>query len=232
MTSHLHSHLVGKTLALASLTIALLGCSSTSPRTSGIAPGESRMELELGNRRFLDGGMEAHTWQNERVIKTGSFGQSPSVGVLTCADSRTPPEILFDQGVGDLFVVRIAGNFQDPGALGTFEYGFAALGMHTLVVLGHTKCGAVGAAYGNDPLPGNMPVFTAAIRPGLVGLPTPANGADGKPNLDGASEANVRYQMTQILAGSEMLRKAHADGKLGLLGAIYDVNTGRVRFLD
>ncbi len=207
------------------LVASLTGCASITPRTAGIQPGKARETLQAGNERFLAGGMHAHSWHQERVIQTGAFGQSPSVGVLTCADSRTPPEIIFDEGIGDLFVVRTAGNHEDAGGTGTFEYGVAALGVHTILVLGHTKCGAVDATIEGNPLPGSMPTFTDAIRPALAGLASPIE-------LTAASEANVRYQMKRLLEQSEILRTANRDGKLTMLGGMYDVSTGRVRFLD
>ncbi len=212
--------------------LALGACTTITPRTEGIKLGEAKQELLDGNARFLSGGMQAHSWQAERVIHTGEFGQSPSIGVLTCADSRTPPEIIFDCGVGDLFVVRMAGNVEDPATAGTFEYGYAALSMHTIVVMGHTKCGAVTASVEGKTLPGNMPAFMNAIVPALVGLAPPTLGANGKLDLTPASEANVRWQMKQLLGRSEMLTKAHSEGKLSLHGAMYDVDTGVVRFLD
>ncbi len=215
--------------------VALSACTATSTvstLTQGVKLGESKQELIAGNQRFLAGAMNAHTWNAERVIQTGQFGQSPSIGVLTCADSRTPPEIIFDCGVGDLFVVRMAGNVEDAATAGTFEYGYAALGMHTLLVMGHTKCGAVTAAIDGKALPGNMPAFMNMITPALAGLAAPTNGADGKPNVTPAAEANVRWQMKQTLARSEMLTKAVKEGKLTVLCAMYDVDTGEVRFLD
>ena len=215
--------------------VALSACTATSTvstRTQGVKLGESKQELIAGNQRFLAGTMDAHTWNAERVIDTGEFGQSPSIGVLTCADSRTPPEIIFDCGVGDLFVVRMAGTVEDEATAGTFEYGYAALGMHTLLVMGHTKCGAVTAAIDGKALPGNMPAFMNMITPALAGLAAPTNGADGKPNVTPAAEANVRWQMKQTLARSEMLTKAVKEGKLTVLCAMYDMDTGEVRFLD
>ena len=170
-----------------------------------------------------------HDWRHERTVKTGTDGQTPSIGVLTCADSRTPPEMIFDQGIGSLFVVRIAGNFQNDVGVGTFEYGVAALGVHTIVVMGHTKCGAVGATVAGKELPGKMGAFVAAIKPALADAP---KGADGKTSTADAEIANVRWQAGQLLKNSEILSKAKADGKLAVLCAIYDVETGAVRFLD
>ncbi len=209
-------------LALGAAAALSSSCTTVPPRTAHISQSAARSELAEGNQRFLDGGMHAHAWQRERIIKTGEFGQVPSVGVLTCADSRTPPELIFDQGVGDLFVVRIAGNFVDEGAAGTFEYGAAALGMHTIVVLGHTKCGAVAATCAGKPLPGNMNVFTDAIKPAVSSAMTPAE----------AEVANVRWQMRQLVDQSVILKQAKADGTLTIIGAMYDVNTGVVQFLD
>ena len=203
--------------------VTLPAC-KTTPATAGIAKGQARAQLMEGNGRFRNGGAEASSWQEERVAKTGTYGQSPSVGVLSCADSRVPVELIFDQGVGDLFVVRVAGNSESDTAAGTFEYGVSALGVHTILVLGHTKCGAVEAAVKEMDLPGNMGSFTKVIRPALD--------ASNPENLDAAVEANVRWQQKQLLARSEILRQAVADGKLDMLMGVYDVETGQVRFID
>ena len=212
------------TLFLAVALLVTLPACKTNERTSGIAKGEARAELTEGNERFRNGNLESHRWEVERVVKTGTYGQSPSVGVLSCADSRVPVELVFDQGVGDLFVVRVAGNSESDTAAGTFEYGVSALGVHTILVLGHTKCGAVEAAFKDMDLPGNMGSFTQVIRPALDKA--------SPDNLDAAVEANVRWQQKQLLARSEILRQAVADGKLDMLMGVYDVETGQVRFID
>ena len=211
---------------------SLAACSAAQPRSSGIKPGEARQELVEGNQRFLEGGMRSHAWHDESIMQTGTFGQSPSIGVLSCADSRVPTEIIFDQGVGDLFVVRNAGNFRNDSATGTFEYGVEALGVHSILVLGHTKCGAVKATLVGEPLPGHMSVITAAIQPALAKMDRTAASDDENPEPIAADEANVRWQMKQLIEGSELLQKALADGRLTMLGGIYDVETGGVRFLD
>jgi len=204
------------------------GCATNSSGLEPITPERAVAELEAGNRRFLDGGMHAHEWQVERQVETGFQGQHPSVGILSCADSRVPPEIIFDQGVGDLFVVRVAGNSESEVAVGTFEYGVAELGVHTIVVLGHTRCGAVEAALAGKPLPGSIPAVVAPIEPALV-AGSPVETPDAR--LDRAIEANVRWQMERMLDRSEILRDALAKGRLRVHGAIYDVRTGAVRFL-
>lgn len=216
-------------LALIALSLTALfasvGCQHAPTPRPRIEATNAKQDLLAGNRRFLDGDLENHTWLHEKVIETGGYGQSPSIGVLSCADSRVPLELIFDQGIGDLFVVRVAGNFEDAGSAGTFEYGVEALGVHTILVLGHTKCGAVEATLAGKTLPGNMPTFVAAIEPAIA-----AGG--GKMTLDAAVDANVRWQQNALLERSAILRQAAADGRLQMLGAIYDVDTGMVRFID
>ncbi len=223
-TSRMHcTSFVARPLALIMLASAILcGCQATKHQRAPILVDSARAELIAGNERFLAGGMDVHESQHERVAETGKSGQHPPVGVLTCADSRTPPELTFDQGIGDLFVVRVAGNYVDAGAVGTFEYGAVSLGMHTIVVMGHTKCGAVTATCSGHEYPGSMSSITNAIRPAVVGLT----------DVTEASTANVRWQMKQLSERSEILRSAQAAGTLQIIGAMYNVETGRVQFLD
>ena len=123
----------------------------------------AKTTLEKGNQRFTEGTALAHNWQKGMVAKTGNLGQTPSVAVLTCADSRTPPEVIFDFGVGDLFVCRNAGGFDTPEVNATFEYGVAALGVHTILVLGHSKFSAVTATLEGKLVPGNISILTKAL---------------------------------------------------------------------
>ena len=192
----------------------------------------AKATLEKGNQRFAEGKSIAHTWQKGNVAKTGALGQSPSVAILTCADSRTPPELIFDMGVGDLFVCRNAGGFDTPEVNATFEYGVAALGVHTILVLGHTKCGAVTATLEGKPVPGNISLLTKALQPGIEKIHQEHKDLSKEDQLNHAFEALTRYQMLEIIKNSELLQKAKADGKLQVIGAVYDVETGRVRFLD
>jgi carbonic anhydrase len=205
--------------------------------TASLSWSEIKMEgakatLEKGNQRFAEGKSIAHTWQKGNVAKTGALGQSPSVAILTCADSRTPPELIFDMGVGDLFVCRNAGGFDTPEVNATFEYGVAALGVHTILVLGHTKCGAVTATLEGKPVPGNISLLTKALQPGIEKIHQEHKDLSKEDQLNHAFEALTRYQMIEIIKNSELLQKAKADGKLQVIGAVYDVETGRVRFLD
>ncbi|NBS13674.1 MAG: carbonic anhydrase [Verrucomicrobia bacterium] len=199
---------------------------------AGVPAEKARSILEAGNQRFTEGKALAHNWQKGQVAKTGAIGQTPSVAVLTCADSRTPPEVIFDMGVGDLFVCRNAGGFDTPEVNATFEYGVAVLGVHTILVLGHTKCGAVTATLEGKPVPGNISLLTKSLRPGIEKIHQEHADLSQEAQLSHAVEALVRYQMNVLIQNSELLHKSKMDGKLQVIGAVYDVETGRVHFLD
>ena len=217
-----------KKLLLLTLTVL----SSASLSWSEIKMEGAQATLEKGNQRFAEGKAIAHAWQKGNVAKTGALGQAPSVAVLTCSDSRTPAELIFDMGVGDLFVCRNAGGFDTPEVNATFEYGVAALGVHTILVLGHTKCGAVTATLEGKPVPGNISLLTKALQPGINKIHQEHSDLSKEDQLNHAVEALTRYQMIEVIQNSELLQKAKADGKLQVMGAVYDVETGRVRFLN
>ncbi len=217
-----------KKLLLLTLTVL----SSASLSWSEIKMEGAQATLEKGNQRFAEGKAIAHAWQKGNVAKTGALGQAPSVAVLTCSDSRTPAELIFDMGVGDLFVCRNAGGFDTPEVNATFEYGVAALGVHTILVLGHTKCGAVTATLEGKPVPGNISLLTKALQPGIKKIHQEHSDLSKEGQLNHAVEALTRYQMIEVIQNSELLQKAKADGKLQVMGAVYDVETGKVRFLD
>ena len=214
------------------LLLTLTALSSASLSWSEIKMEGAQATLEKGNQRFAEGKAIAHAWQKGNVAKTGALGQAPSVAVLTCSDSRTPAELIFDMGVGDLFVCRNAGGFDTPEVNATFEYGVAALGVHTILVLGHTKCGAVTATLEGKPVPGNISLLTKALQPGIKKIHQEHSDLSKEDQLNHAVEALTRYQMIEVIQNSELLQKAKADGKLQVMGAVYDVETGRVRFLN
>ncbi len=211
----------------------LLAISLTaSPSISEIKMEGAQTTLEKGNERFAQGKSIAHAWQKGNVAKTGALGQAPSVAVLTCSDSRTPAELIFDMGVGDLFVCRNAGGFDTPEVNATFEYGVAALGVHTILVLGHTKCGAVTATLEGKLVPGNISLLTKALAPGIAKVRAEHQDLSKESQLNLAVEALTRFQMIEVMKNSELLQKAQKDGKLQIMGAVYDVETGVVRFLN
>jgi carbonic anhydrase len=145
--------------------------------------------------------------------------QAPFAAFLGCADSRVPIEIVFDQGFGDLFVTRIAGNVADPSIIGSLEFGTLVLGAKVLFVLGHTSCGAVAATMTGEAVPGQISTLYQHIRPAV-------KTAGG--NLDAAIVANVRNQAEVLAEASPVIAGLVREGKLKVAGGVYDLGTGRV----
>lgn len=177
--------------------------------------------LARGNERYVTGKAHPRNYVERRseLVK----GQQPQVAVLSCSDSRVPPEILFDQGLGDLFVVRSAGNSADPLGLGSLEYAVEHLGSAVIVVLGHQSCGAVQAACSGDKMP--SPNLDAVVQPILQSCTVGANKGDA---LDSAVRDHVRRTAKSLLAESAILKHAADEGKLSIIEAYYELDTGRV----
>ena len=181
--------------------------------------------LLAGNTRFTTGHGSHPDLTSQRTASAA--GQHPGAMVLGCADSRVPPELVFDRGIGELFVVRSAGNIAEPVAVGSLEYAAEHLHAKVLLVLGHEKCGAVQAALSEGKMPSpNLEAVVSHIAPAVSGLKQWAEGGD---LVRMAVEANVRRQADEILRRSPMLRAAVAKGEIKLLKAVYDLETGRVR---
>jgi carbonic anhydrase len=187
--------------------------------------------LKEGNLRFVSGHLR-HAHQAANWRKHLKASQQPFATILACSDSRVPPELVFDRGFGDLFVIRVAGNIIATDVLGSLQY--AARHLHTplVVVMGHESCGAVTAAVdaleGRGKEPRFIAALLAAIEPGIKGLPADLKGAA---RVHAAVEANVRWSMRQLAAlpeGQLALKRK----KSALVGAVYDIATGTVRFLD
>lgn len=211
----------------------LRGLSPRSPAAAEPAPETAEQGLERlreGNRRFVAGkvhhGHEGRTWRAALVAD-----QHPFAIVLGCSDSRVPVELLFDQGFGDLFVIRVAGNVIATDVAGSIAYAVAHLHTRLLVVLGHEGCGAVTAALQTDPAvvePPNVKALVQLIRPGLRDL---APDLEGAARLKAAVEANVRWSMSQ-LAAIPAGRRILDSGQLTMVGAVYELASGNVRYLE
>ena len=186
--------------------------------------------LKAGNERFVRGRARFPTVKKE-VLAALAKGQQPYATIVGCSDSRVPPELLFDAGFGELFIVRVAGNVISPEVMGTLQY--AAVHLHTplFVVLGHEGCGAVQAAlaakFEGARERRRIALLLKRILPGLHGL-RPGRGADAQ--MKAAVEANVRWSMRQLRETPEGKARM-AEGVLKLVGAVYELKTGRVRFL-
>jgi len=191
---------------------------------------EALARLRAGNARFVAGEARFPTVQKE-VLAALARGQQPYVTILGCSDSRVPPELLFDAGFGELFVVRLAGNVLSAEVAGTFQYAAVHLGTPLFVVLGHEGCGAVQAALAAK-LHGTrqrsrIEALLEGMMPGLDGL-DPALPPEAR--LAAAVEANVRWTMRQILEAPEAKARL-GEGRLKLVGAIAEITTGVVRYL-
>jgi carbonic anhydrase len=197
----------------------------TQPRQSAA---EIWSDLMSGNQRFVADKLKPRGLVSTRESLTKS--QHPKAIVLSCSDSRVPPELVFDQTLGDLFVVRAAGNIAGPLGLASIEYAFDHLGSTVLVVLGHTKCGAVTAACSGEKMPtANLRAMVDQINPAVLKT---KGSATGDALVEAAIKENVHESAMNVLAHSEILRHAKEQGKLTVFEAEYQLDTGRVIRLD
>jgi len=188
----------------------------------------SLMLLKEGNVRFVSGKMQHPNTEAERRTSTASE-QEPFASILACSDSRGPVELIFDRGVGDLFVVRVAGNVAGDTELASLEYGVEHLNTPILVVLGHSKCGAVTAVTKAAELHGHLGAIAEKIQPAADKARTEST----NPNdlIPRAVQANVWNTMERVMRDSSIIRERVEAGNVQVVGAIYDLETGRVSWL-
>ena len=190
---------------------------------------EALARLVAGNERFVRGEARFPTVQKE-ILAALAKGQRPYATVLGCSDSRVPPELIFDAGFGELFIVRVAGNVISPEVMGTLQYAGVHLRTPLFVVLGHEGCGAVKAALAarhGAQEPARIALLLDSILPGLRDLP-PELAPDEE--MRAAVEANVRWSMHQLLETPEAKARL-VEGTMKLVGGVYELESGRVRFL-
>lgn len=187
--------------------------------------------LAAGNQRFVAGKRTFPSQNALRRIDLDKNGQHPVVTVLTCSDSRVPPEHLFDAGLGDLFIIRVAGNVADTDEIGSIEYGVEHLGTPVLMVLGHSKCGAVTAVMKGDELGGSIPQLVDNIIPVAKAVKAQAGSDFSDASLDLAIKENVQQSVRDIRSHSAIVRELEESGKLRIVGAIYHLDTGAVEML-
>ncbi|MTJ06931.1 MULTISPECIES: carbonic anhydrase [unclassified Anabaena] len=186
---------------------------------------EAIRRLLAGNQRFVNQKQRSSQLSPERLKKTAQ-AQYPFAAILGCADSRVPTETIFDQGIGDLFVVRVAGNVANDVAIGSLEYSTAVLGSQLIVVLGHQNCGAVKAAMQTEPAPGRIGIIIEQIKPALRNTKLNEN------NTNNAVIANINYQIQKMQKSSVILDKLVKAGKLKIIGAFYNLATGKIDFIN
>jgi carbonic anhydrase len=227
--------LVFLALAVSASALAQTSATTTGKNAPAIQTAESQAvmtpvsaleKLKKGNARFIEKNMRSRDWVGKVSATAG--GQYPFAVVLACMDSRAPIEIIFDQGIGDVFGIRIAGNIVNEDVLGSMEYATKVVGSKLLVVLGHTSCGAVKGSIDDAKL-GNLTELLAKIRP-AVSASGPGNSKDDA-YVTKVAEANVRQAMKEIREKSPTIKAQLDAGTVGLVGSMYDVSTGKVTFL-
>ena len=204
----------------------LAGVAQAQPTRAAETPDAALKLLVEGNARYASNQMKERDFSAGRAARAS--GQAPFAAILGCADSRVAPELAFDQAPGDLFVVRVAGNFMTPDGLASLEYGAAVLGTKVIMVLGHSNCGAINATVGalqkgND-LPGHIGDLVRAMKPGVE----PALKQPGDDLAQRAVVANVRWNVQRLIEAKPILAEMVTAKKLSVVGGVYDLATGKV----
>jgi len=205
----------------------LFGTAQAQPARAADTPDAAFQLLVEGNARYAANQLRERDFSASRAAR--AQGQAPFAAILGCADSRVAPELAFDQPPGELFVVRVAGNFVTPDGLGSLEFGVAVLGVKVIMVLGHTSCGAVNATTealrkGNA-LPGHIADLVRAMKPGIEPALKDTGGGD---LAQRALIANVRYNVQRLQEAKPIVAEAVAAAKLRVVGGVYDLATGKV----
>ncbi|MEP9376738.1 carbonic anhydrase [Aquabacter sp. CN5-332] len=198
---------------------------------NSISPDAALKRLMDGNARYVANTPTQRDFSAGRAAR--ATAQFPFAAILGCADSRVAPELAFDEGAGELFVVRVAGNFVNEDGLASLEFGAKVLGAPLIMVLGHSSCGAVDATINvlrdNVKLPGHLPELVKSIKPAVekakAEKPKPAN------LLDAAIAANVTYNVNRLKTAKPILSRMVAEGKVKVVGAVYDLATGKVNLV-
>jgi carbonic anhydrase len=195
-----------------------------------VSPKKALQFLKDGNKRFVSN-LKLNRNLLQQVNDTKD-GQWPFAVVLSCIDSRTSAELVFDQGLGDIFSVRVAGNVVNTDILGSMEYACKVAGSKLIVVLGHSKCGAVVSACKEVKM-GNITELLSKVRPSVdeVRAKMPQAASDSSEFVEAVAHNNISFTMDQILERSKILNQLFEEGQIGLVGAYYDVETGEVEFM-
>jgi carbonic anhydrase len=214
------------------IVLGLGGCAWAAHQERSVLPEESLSRLKEGNARYVAGRGERPRADAARRRETAQEGQHPFAAVLSCSDSRAPVEILFDQGIGDLFVVRVPGNVCNADEIAGIEYGMDHLHTPLCVVLGHTHCGAVTSVVTGAPLHGNVAHLVGNIRYAAVQARKETPSAPEEVLIEAAVRANILQSIGDLLRGSPMIRERVDQGMAKVIGAVYDIASGAVQWLD
>jgi carbonic anhydrase len=219
-------------LFIMALTVAFLaGPALARPTAPGLSAFESQRLLQEGNTRYTEGRMRHPHQGRERRALNSAQGQHPLAAILACSDSRVPPEIIFDQGLGDIFVVRVAGNVAATDEIGSIEYAVDRLNTPLVVVLGHTQCGTVDAVLEGAKLPPNFIALEEPIKIAVAKAQADHPGAAKDVLLNAAITDNVWQAIADMLEHSPSLREKVKADQVKVVGAVYDIDTGKVQWL-
>lgn len=201
---------------------------TTPDEQAAATPDSVLAQLMAGNARFVAGQRTVIDIENSRDASTE--GQWPLAYVLSCVDSRVPVEVVFDQGIGDIFVGRVAGNYETNGQLGSMEFATAAAGSKLILVLGHEGCGAIKGCI-NDVKLGNLTGLLAELEPAVKTVGGTPDAKDPK-YVNKVVKANVKQTMADLRSRSKVLADLEKEGKIKIVGGVYSLHTGKVTLLD
>lgn len=203
----------------------------TKASQSAMTPAQALTELKDGNARFVAGKPLHRDFPAD--VKATASGQYPFAVVLSCLDSRQPIEIVLDQGIGDIFSARVAGNVLNDDILGSMEFACKVSGAKLIAIIGHSNCGAIKGAIDTLQL-GNLTGLLTKIKPAMDAVPADVQPRNSKNYtfVDDVSEANVKLVIQEIRERSPILREMLDKGEIGIVGGMYDLSTGKVTFYD
>jgi carbonic anhydrase len=202
---------------------ATLAVPAAARAQNDITPDQALKQLIDGNRRFVEQPMTAFDDDLKLLKEKTASGQAPFAALLSCADSRVPVELIFDQTIGKLFVTRVAGNIATAEMVASLEYGAAVLGTKAIMVLGHSNCGAVKATIDGKPVPGQISTLYRSIRPAVD---------QAGPNLEAVIKANAKIQAGLLRNSSPVLGELIGKGQLKIIAAYYELATGTVTTIE
>ena len=208
-----------------------MSTTQTPESQSAITPSQAIEILKQGNVRFTSGSTTSRDYQSQ--VSQTAGGQYPIAAVVSCIDSRIPTEIVFDQGIGDIFNARIAGNFVNEDILGSLEFACKVAGAKAIVVMGHTSCGAIKGACDKAEL-GNLTQMLEKIMPAVDAVHTPEGTDRSSANakfVDAVAAKNVKLTLAKIRENSPVLKEMIEANEIEIIGAMYDVASGKVSFL-
>lgn len=200
----------------------------TQAERDKLTPDQIIEGMKQGNKRFISGKMQQHDYLAQK--RSSADGQFPAAVILSCIDSRAPAEIVLDTGIGETFNARIAGNISNEDLLGSLEFACAAAGAKVILVMGHTACGAIKGAIDNVEL-GNLTGLLNKIKPVIE--TTQFDGEKSSKNeryVDAVAKNNVKHTIDEIRKNSEIINKLEKEGKIKIVGSMYNLNGGVVEF--